>query len=199
METPDLDRTGTTQRVRQSGEKKRTIILILVLSFFFIGGIGTWGYYSLFGSKSAFDVDLPSQGEVHNAEKSSGTPIYKPTIEVPVTEIQKRLNEMHEYWNGKLGYDQWTNYKVSAHKTELNEVALDIRNDLLPYVTGPLKKDIENAVVKLESSLISNSVEPLKVVHRIFHDLDITLNGYKQATEFWEVTETYKWLQKEIK
>ncbi|MBN3543731.1 hypothetical protein JYA64_00095, partial [Fictibacillus barbaricus] len=71
---------------------------------------------------------------------------------------------------------------------ELEMIANDIQKDLLPYVAGPLKDDTENAVAKIESSLKSKSVEPLKGVHRIFHDLDITLNGYKQATDYWEVT-----------
>lgn len=196
MDKTDLDRTSSTKQDQRHSENRKTIILTLVLSFFFIGGFGTWGYYAVFGTKLASDFDLPSNEDVLAAEKSSGTPIYKPTIEVPVTEIQKRLNVMHEYWNGELGFDQWSNYKVGTHTKELEMIANDIQKDLLPYVAGPLKEDIENAVAKLESSLKSKSVEPLKGVHRIFHDLDITLNGYKQATDYWEVTETWEWLQK---
>jgi hypothetical protein len=197
MEKAELERDGTGQQQVRS-EKGKTIILTLVLSFFIIGGIGTWGYYTLFGPKSAADMDLPTSEDVKDAEKSSGTSIYKPTIGVPVTEIQRRINVMHEYWNAELGYDAWTKYSVLSNKDELSTVAEDIRNKILPFVSGPLKVDIDNAIVKIESSFKSNNVDSLKGVHRIFHDLDITLNDYEQDGMFWEVTETYKWLQKEL-
>jgi hypothetical protein len=196
MEKAELERDGTGQHIRN--EKNKTIILTLVLSFFIIGGIGTWGYYTLFGPRSASDMNLPTSEDVKGAEKSSGTVIYKPTIGVPVTEIQRRINVMHEYWNAELGYDAWAKYSVLSNKDELSTVTEDIRSKILPFVSGPLKEDIDDAIVKIESSMKTNNVEPLKGVHRIFHDLDITLNGYKQDGMFWEVTETYKWLQKEL-
>ncbi|MBY6037028.1 hypothetical protein KUV80_10195 [Fictibacillus nanhaiensis] len=194
MEKAELERTDIKPQERN--EKSKTIILTLILSVFFIGGVGTWGYYALFGAKSASDFNLPSTEEVLEAEKKSGTPIYKPTMAVTIMEIQKRINDMHEYWNSELGYDQWTNYRIDANKGELKGIANDIRSDILPYVTGPLQKDIENAASKIDQSLETKGVEPLKGVHRIFHDLDITLNGYQQASEYWEVTETWAWFQK---
>ncbi len=203
MEKAELDSTSDNRQEQnlelqkqQRSEKSKTIILTLVLSFFFIGGFGTWGYYYLFGPKSASNLNLPSSEEVEAAEKSSGIEIFKPTIEVPKTEIQRRLNVMHEYWNGRLGYDQWNNYKVVTHTSELKKVKIDIQDKILPYVAGPLQTDIEDAIGKIERSIETNSVEPLKGVHRIFHDLDITLNDYQDASDFWEVTETYEWYQK---
>ncbi|MDM5315124.1 hypothetical protein QUF49_03900 [Fictibacillus sp. b24] len=203
MVNGELDRTGNTRQgqdlelqKQQRSDKSKTIILTLVLSFFIIGGFGTWGYYYLFGAKSASDVNLPTNEEVEEAEKSSGVEIFKPTIEVPKTEIQRRLNVMHEYWNSRLGYDQWNNYKVDTHTSELKKVENDIREKILPYVGGPLKTDIEVAIGKIERSIETKSVEPLKGVHRIFHDLDITLNDYQDASDFWEVTETFDWYQK---
>lgn len=203
MGNGELDRTANTRQVQdkklpkpQGSEKSKTIILTLVLSIFLIGGAGTVGYYYLFGAKSSSSLNLPTTEEVEAAEKSSGIEIFKPTIEVPKTEIQRRLNVMHEYWNGRLGYDQWTSYKVGTHTSELKKVENDIREKILPYVGGPLQTDIENAVGKIERSIETKSVEPLKGVHRIFHDLDITLNDYSDASDFWEVTETYKWYQK---
>ncbi|KZE64258.1 hypothetical protein AWM68_14270 [Fictibacillus phosphorivorans] len=203
MVNGELHRTDSTRQEQdtklpkqQGSEKSKTIILTLVLSFFLIGGAGTLGYYYLFGAKSASDVNLPTTEEVEAAEKSSGVEIFKPTIEVPKTEIQRRLNVMHEYWNGRLGYDQWTSYKVGTHTSELKRIENNIREKILPYVGGPLQTDIENAIGKIERSIETKSVEPLKGVHRIFHDLDITLNDYSDASDFWEVTETYKWYQK---
>ncbi|ANX13674.1 hypothetical protein ABE41_016820 [Fictibacillus arsenicus] len=195
MEKAELERDSASQQKMRS-EKNKTIILTLVLSFFIIGGFGTWGYYALFGAKSASDFDLPSNEEVAAAEKTSGTSIYKPTLKVPVTEIQRRINVMHEYWNRKLGFNAWNNYSVSRNKEELMNVKEDIQNKIQPFVSGPLKVDMETAVAKIDSSMKSDSVEPLKGVHRIFHDLDITLNGYEQDGVYWEVTETWKWYQK---
>ncbi|RZT21603.1 MULTISPECIES: hypothetical protein [Fictibacillus] len=195
MEKAELQRDSTSEQKVRS-EKNRTIILTLVLSFFIIGGLGTWGYYELFGTKSASDLDLPSNEEVMNAEKTSGTSIYKPTLEVPVTEIQRRINVMHEFWNRELGFNAWNNYSIARNKEELMDVKEDIQDKLLPYVSGPLKADMETAIVKIDSSMKSDSVGPLKTAHRIFHDLDITLNGYKQDGVYWEVTKTWEWLQK---
>ncbi|MGD6961185.1 hypothetical protein ACQCVB_03195 [Fictibacillus phosphorivorans] len=206
MENTDLDRTnnaGQGQKAqlhqnKQRSEKSKTIILTLVLSIFIIGGLGTWGYYSLFGPNSAASVDAPSDEELTEAEKSSGTALFKPTIEVPKTEIQRRINVIHEFWNGELGYDKWSKYNIDTHTPVLKEIEIDIRKKILPYVAGPLKADIETALDKIEKSKRSESVEPLKGVHRIFHDLDMSLNGYK-ASDYWDVTETGKWLKKEIK
>lgn len=206
MENTDLDRTDNAvqaqeaqlQQNKQRSEKSKTIILTLVLSFFIIGGLGTWGYYSLFGPNSAASVDAPSAEELTDAEKSSGTALFKPTIEVPKTEIQRRINVIHEFWNGELGYDKWSKYNIDTHTPVLNEIEIDIRNKILPYVAGPLKADVETALDKIEKSKSSESVEPLKGVHRIFHDLDMSLNDYK-ASDYWDVTETGKWIEKEIK
>lgn len=206
MENTDLDRTDNAgqgqeaqlQQNKQRSEKSKTIILTLVLSFFIIGGLGTWGYYSLFGPNSAASVNTPSDEELTEAEKSSGTALFKPTMEVPKTEIQRRINVIHEFWNGELGYDKWSKYNIDTHTPVLNEIEIDIRNKILPYVAGPLKADIETALDKIEKSKSSESVEPLKGVHRIFHDLDISLNDYK-ASDYWDVTETGKWIEKEIK
>ncbi len=205
MENTDLDRTHNAgqvqkaqlQQKKQRSEKSKTIILTLVLSFFIIGGLGTWGYYSLFGPNSAASVDAPSDEELTEAEKSSGTALFKPTMEVPKTEIQRRINVIHEFWNGELGYDKWSKYNIDTHTPVLKEIEIDIRNKILPYVAGPLKADIENALSKIEKSMTSESVEPLKGVHRIFHDLDMSLNNYK-ASDYWDVTETGKWIEKEI-
>jgi len=206
MEKTDLDRTNNAgqgqetqlQQNKQRSEKSKTIILTLVLSFFIIGGFGTWGYYSLFGPNSAASVDAPSDEELTEAEKSSGTALFKPTMEVPKTEIQRRINVIHEFWNGELGYDKWSKYNIDTHTPVLKEIEIDIRNKILPYVAGPLKADVENALSKIEKSMSSESVEPLKGVHRIFHDLDISLNDYK-ASDYWDVTETGKWIKEEIK
>ncbi|MBH0169396.1 hypothetical protein [Fictibacillus sp. 18YEL24] len=203
MENTDLNRTDNAgqgqkaqlQQNKQRSEKSKTIILTLVLSFFIIGGLGTWGYYSVFNS--AASVDAPSDEELTEAEKSSGTALFKPTIEVPKTEIQRRINVIHEFWNNELGYDKWSKYNIDTHTPVLNEIEIDIRNKILPYVAGPLKTDIENALKKIEKSKSSESVEPLKGVHRIFHDLDMSLNDYK-ASDYWDVTETGKWIEKEI-
>ncbi|MFD1358942.1 hypothetical protein ACFQ4X_13575 [Fictibacillus halophilus] len=195
MEKAELERDSTSEQKVRS-ERNKTIILTLVLSFFIIGGLGTWGYYALFGTKSAADFDLPSNEEVAAAEKTSGTSIYKPTLKVPVTEIQRRINVMHEYWNRELGFNAWNNYSISRNKEELMNVKDDIQNKIQPFVSGPLKADMENAIAKIDSSMKSDSVEPLKGVHRIFHDLDITLNGYEQDGVYWEVTETWEWYQK---
>ncbi|MFC0236437.1 hypothetical protein [Fictibacillus phosphorivorans] len=205
MENTDLDRTNNAEQGqkaqlhqnKQRSEKSKTIILTLVLSFFIIGGVGTWGYYSLFGPNSAASVDAPSDEELTEAERSSGTALFKPTIEVPKTEIQRRINVIHEFWNGELGYDKWSKYKIDTHTPVLNEIEIEIRNKILPYVAGPLQTDIENALSKIEKSMTSESVEPLKGVHRIFHDLDMSLNNYK-ASDYWDVTETGKWIEKEI-
>ncbi|WP_144697893.1 hypothetical protein [Fictibacillus phosphorivorans] len=205
MENTDLDRTDNAGQVqkaqlqqnKQRSEKSKTIILTLVLSFFIIGGLGTWGYYSLFGPNSAASVDAPSDEELTEAEKSSGTALFKPTIEVPKTEIQRRINVIHEFWNGELGYDKWSKYNIDTHTPVLKDIEIDIRNKILPYVAGPLKADVENALSKIEKSMSSESVEPLKGVHRIFHDLDMSLNDYK-ASDYWDVTETGKWIEKEI-
>lgn len=195
MEKAELERdSASEQKVRS--EKSKTIILTLVLSFFIIGGLGTWGYYELFGTKSASDFDLPSNEEVMDAEKTSGTSIYKPTLEVPVTEIQRRINVMHEFWNRELGFNAWNNYSIASNKEELMDVKEDIQNKIYPFVSGPLRADMETAIIKIDSGMKSDSVEPLKGVHRIFHDLDITLNGYKQDGVYWEVTETWEWFQK---
>ncbi|WP_416729599.1 hypothetical protein [Fictibacillus sp. JL2B1089] len=153
MEKTDLDRTKNAgqgqetqlQQNKQRSEKSKTIILTLVLSFFIIGGLGTWGYYSLFGPNSAASVDAPSDEELTEAEKSSGTALFKPTIEVPKTEIQRRINLIHEFWNGELGYDKWSKYNIDTHTPVLKEIEIDIRNKILPYVAGPLKADVENA------------------------------------------------------
>jgi hypothetical protein len=195
MEKAELERDSISEQKVRS-ERNKTIILTLVLSFFIIGGCGTWGYYALFGAKSASDFDLPSNEEVVAAEKTSGTSIYKPTLEVPVTEIQRRINVMHEFWNRELGFNAWNNYSIARNKEELMNVKEDIQNKILPFVSGPLRADMETAIVKIDSSMKSDSVEPLKGVHRIFHDLDITLNGYKQDGVYWEVTETWEWFQK---
>ncbi|MCM3731564.1 hypothetical protein M3196_07810 [Fictibacillus nanhaiensis] len=195
MEKAELERDGTSQQQVRS-EKSKTIILTLVLSFFFIGGIGTWGYYELFGPKMASDMNLPTSEDVMDAEKTSGTSIYKPTIKVPVTEIQRRINVMHEYWNRELGFNAWNNYSIARNKEELMNVKEDIQNKIQPFVLGPLKADMKTAIAKIDLSMKSDSVEPLKGVHRIFHDLDITLNDYDEATTFWEVTETWEWYQK---
>ncbi|WP_137791970.1 hypothetical protein [Bacillus sp. E(2018)] len=206
MENTDLDRTNSTgqgqnaqlQQKKQRSEKSKTIILTLVLSFFIIGGLGTWGYYSLFGPNSAASVDTPSDEELTEAEKSSGTALFKPTIEVPKTEIQRRINVIHEFWNDELGYDKWSKYNIDTHTPVLKDIEIDIRSKILPYVAGPLKVDVENALSKIEKSMSSESVEPLKGVHRIFHDLDMTLNDYK-ASDYWDVTETGKWIEDEVK
>ncbi|MGM0804341.1 MAG: hypothetical protein ACQET8_06340 [Bacillota bacterium] len=206
MENTDLDRTDNAgqgqkaqlQQNKQRSEKSKTIILTLVLSFFIIGGLGTWGYYSLFGPNSAASVDAPSDEELTEAEKSSGTALFKPTIEVPKTEIQRRINVIHEFWNGELGYDKWSKYNIDTHTPVLKDIEINIRNKILPYVAGPLKADVENALSKIEKSMSSESVEPLKGVHRIFHDLDMSLNDYK-ASDYWDVTETGKWIKEEVK
>ncbi|MGA4718578.1 hypothetical protein [Fictibacillus nanhaiensis] len=206
MENTDLDRTNNAgqgqeaqlQQNKQQSEKSKTIILTLVLSFFIIGGLGTWGYYALFGPNSAASVDAPSDEELTEAEKSSGTALFKPTMEVPKTEIQRRINVIHEFWNGELGYDKWSKYNIDTHTPVLKDIEIDIRNKILPYVAGPLKADVENALSKIAKSMSSESVEPLKGVHRIFHDLDISLNDYK-ASDYWDVTETGKWIEEEIK
>jgi hypothetical protein len=195
MEKAELERDSTSEQKVRS-ERNKTIILTLVLSFFIIGGFGTWGYYALFGTKSATDFVLPSNEEVAAAEKTSGTSIYKPTLKVPVTEIQRRINVMHEYWNRELGFNAWNNYSITTNKEELMNVKEDIQNKIQPFVSGPLKADMETAIAKIDSSMKSDSVEPLKGVHRIFHDLDITLNGYEQDGVYWEVTETWEWYQK---
>lgn len=195
MEKAELERDSTSEQKVRS-ERNNTIILTLVLSFFIIGGLGTWWYYALFGTKSATDFDLPSNEEVAAAEKTSGTSIYKPTMEVPVTEIQRRINVMHEYWNRELGFNAWNNYSISRNKEELMNVKEDIQNKIQPFVSGPFKADMETAIAKIDTSMKSDSVEPLKGVHRIFHDLDITLNGYEQDGVYWEVTETWEWYQK---
>jgi hypothetical protein len=195
MEKAELERDNASEQKVRS-EKSKTIILTLVLSFFIIGGLGTWGYYELFGTKSASDFDLPSNEEVAAAEKTSGTSIYKPTLEVPVTEIRRRINVMHEFWNRELGFNAWNNYSIAGNKEELMDVKEDIQNKIHPFVSGPLRADMETAIIKIDSSMKSDSVEPLKRVHRIFHDLDITLNGYKQDGVYWEVTETWEWFQK---
>lgn len=182
-----MDKNSTNEQI-----KKKTTILTIVLSLFIIGGLGTWGYYKLYGAKSASDFDLPSNEEV----AAAGTSIYKPAPNVPVTEIQRRINVIHEFWNRKLGFGAWNKYSITSNKKELIDVKGDIQDKLLPYVSGPLKADIETAIVKIDASMKSDRVEPLKHVHRIFHDLDITLNGYEQDGVYWEVTETWKWLQK---
>ncbi|MBN3554245.1 hypothetical protein JYA63_08220 [Fictibacillus nanhaiensis] len=206
MENTDLDRTNNArqgqemqlQEKKRRSEKSKTIMLTLVLSFFIIGGLGTWGYYSLFGPNSVASVDTPTDEELSEAEKSSGTALFKPTIEVPKTEIQRRINVIHEFWNGELGYDKWSKYNIDTHTPVLKDIESDIRNKILPYVAGPLKVDIETALSKIEKSMSSESVEPLKGVHRIFHDLDISLNDYK-ASDYWDVTETGKWIKEEVK
>jgi hypothetical protein len=147
MEKAELERDSTSEQKVRS-DKNKTIILTLVLSFFLIGGLGTWGYYALFGPSAASEFDLPSSEEVMDAEKTSGTSIYKPTMEVPVTEIQRRINVMHEFWNNELGYDAWNNYSITRNKEELMNVKEDIQNKLLPFVSGPLKADMETAISK---------------------------------------------------
>ncbi|WNB92748.1 hypothetical protein [Bacillus sp. NEB1478] len=187
----DLERTKDNR-----SEKKKTIILTVILSLFLIGGVGTWGYFALFGTSSTSEVDLPSEEEITNAEKSTGTAIYKPTIQVPVTEINHRINRMHEYWNSELGFGNWHNYKINSNLEELKSKVQETQQDILPYVSGPLKKDVETAINKIEAGYHEKNIDALKGAHRIFHDLDITLNDYKSTTDFWEVTETYKWWQK---
>jgi flagellar basal body-associated protein FliL len=195
METAEHE-TFDSEQHQQRNEKKKTIILTLILSLFIIGGIGTWGYYQLFGEQTTDDVDLPSKQEVTDAEKASGTAIYQPTVKVPVTEIQGRLNEMHEYWNDELGYGKWNSYSFEVNTNELNQKVKEIREQILPFTAGPLKEDVETAANKIEVGLKDKNIDTLKMAHRIFHDLDITLNGYQSATTYWEVTETWKWLQK---
>ncbi|MDR7073120.1 hypothetical protein [Fictibacillus barbaricus] len=193
MEHTGLKRTNIKEGEKRS-EKKKTIILTVVLSLFLIGGVGTWGFYTFYGHRSLAGMDIPSKEDIKTVVKESGTDIYKPTIEVPESTINERINEMHDYWNQELGYGEWGHYNFKANREELKSKASEIETDILPYVSGPLQTDIEKAITYTRNGFEKKDIDSLKMAHRIFHDLDITLNDYK-AGDFWNATKTAKWIK----
>jgi len=112
------------------------------------------------------------------------------TSEEAETKVKAEIAAQHAFWNRTLGFGGINNLSVSKRSAELEERAAAIRANIIPHVRGALAADMEIALAGIENAKEDNRAEALRIVHRIFHDLDIVLNRYSGDTTYFGVTET---------
>ncbi|MFC4558977.1 hypothetical protein ACFO3D_12315 [Virgibacillus kekensis] len=142
---------------------------------------------AIFGGDDAADtVEEPSDETLEKVEE------VQDTVGKEHSDIGQFVAEMHEFYNETTGYGaieslDWENQRAKA------EEILNMLEKQIPAVENkPLKADLERIRGLANAAIENKDKADIKLLHRMFHDLDIALNEYKAYDQIWNVTETLK-------
>ncbi|WP_157049907.1 hypothetical protein [Thalassobacillus sp. C254] len=178
--------------------KKTAIIIVIVLGVLIAGG---WGSYSFlagsFGDSGettlseAQDAGAISEQEMSDLIEEETDDSEERTSEEIESEIKEEIARQHTYWNDLTGYGGLDSLSMDEAASSLEEQQEKIQDRLLPIATDSLKEDFKTADSHISAAIEDNNPEELRMVHRIFHDLDIVINDYSGDTNYFGVTETF--------
>jgi hypothetical protein len=172
--------------------KKRVILSTLIILFIALAGWGGSILYTKGDSAGVRNSTLTPNVEQTNEEKDGGTSskvIHEPTskdiIVFSTNEFENGhvfIEEFHGFYNDTLGWGKanTADYdKQQATAVRIVELikSAEIQNEQL---NGDFKliESYANQVIE------SDDPDSMLKLHRLFHDLDIYLNGYSRADSF---------------
>ncbi|MCA1030804.1 hypothetical protein LCL95_07220 [Bacillus timonensis] len=106
--------------------------------------------------------------------------------------VGEKIHNIHEYYNDILTFKKWESYtdpSYSGWKSEkkmAEGIIKSIDTMLKDSNSSNLHSDLNNAKKLIQIAISNHDPTALIYLHRIFHDLDILYNGYRE--ELWGFT-----------
>jgi len=108
--------------------------------------------------------------------------------EINQVNIGKYISSNHEYWNNALCWGRSKNFSFIVFEKNYNEYIKEL-DQIIDATENPhLKSDFTHVEKLLKKAEETKDIGSLIDVHRIFHDLDVTVNGY-ETSDFFGITE----------
>ncbi|MGM8213253.1 hypothetical protein ACLIBH_10725 [Virgibacillus sp. W0430] len=170
-----------------------------MISVLFIVSIGaTMLFTNLFGMSiftNPVEMDRSThkkEAEEISAEMDTLVQKTRETVGEEYKEIGTFISRMHTFYNETTGYGAIQSLDWNEQRQFAKDIVHYI-DEILPSMDNEkLRKDLEKVRTLAQNAQKESSVETIRELHRMFHDLDIALNKYSNYDKIWDVTETLK-------
>lgn len=108
-----------------------------------------------------------------------------------MSDIGVFIAKQHEFYNRTTGYGKLDSLQLEEQKEQASAIIKYIDN--AEDYGKVLKQDIES-IHSIANQVVNGEeqVSHVQSLHRMFHDLDIAINGYTNYKKVWGVTKTYE-------
>jgi hypothetical protein len=107
-------------------------------------------------------------------------------------EVLQFIHTTHESFNDFLNYgkaDKYTEGDWKQLRTWFQEQEVGLKNIYEKAENKKIKQDLKRSYDITKAGIDTGNIQYVVMGHRVYHDLDILVNGYSQETNIWGYTE----------
>ncbi|GGK02267.1 hypothetical protein GCM10007063_25710 [Lentibacillus kapialis] len=104
--------------------------------------------------------------------------------------IGRFVSETHDFYNETTGYGGMSSLDWKKQTKKANTIRSTLDEKMRNVNDKALTKDLERIRELAKAVVNTENKENVRMLHRMFHDLDIALNDYNAYDVIWNATNT---------